>query len=228
MVGLPDLPEPQVAEGGNGSRMNLSISLTLLRIFFVPLLVVLLLTKGENLDLWAVGVFLLAAATDLLDGYLARRRRQVTTMGTLLDPVADKLLTCSAFISLVELGLIPAWMVVIIVGRELAVSGLRAIASAEGFVIRASELGKTKMVLQVFAITAIVLGHHFAALTGYHAGIVLVWLVMLFAVVSAGQYTWSFWKNLEARDRRKGVVILHPGHGLVEEEKEREKDVAAH
>jgi CDP-diacylglycerol---glycerol-3-phosphate 3-phosphatidyltransferase len=207
--------------------MNLSISLTLLRIFFVPLLVVLLLTKGQNLDLWAVGVFLVAAATDLLDGYLARRRRQVTTLGALLDPMADKLLTCSAFISLVELGLIPAWMVVIIVGRELAVSGLRAIASAEGFVIRASELGKTKMVLQVCAITAIVLGNHFAALAGYHAGIVLVWLVMLFALISAGQYTWSFWKNLEARDRRKGMTLLRPNRELLEE-KEREKDVAAH
>jgi len=207
--------------------MNLSISLTLLRIFFVPLLVVLLLTKGENLDLWAVGVFLVAAATDLLDGYLARRRQQVTTLGALLDPMADKLLTCSAFISLVELGLIPAWMVVIIVGRELAVSGLRGIAAAEGFVMRASELGKTKMVLQVCAITAIVLGNHYAALTGYHVGIILVWLVVVFAVVSAGQYTWRFWKNLEARDERQRLALLRPDSEMAEE-KEREKDVAAH
>jgi len=109
--------------------MNVPTSLTMLRIFFVPLLVVLLLTKGHNLDLWAVAVFLLAACTDFLDGYLARKRGQITTLGILLDPMADKLLTCSAFISLVELGLVPAWIVVIIVGRELAVSGLRASAS---------------------------------------------------------------------------------------------------
>ncbi len=206
--------------------MNLSISLTLLRIFFVPLLVVLLLTKGENLDLWAVAVFLLAAVTDLLDGYLARRRRQVTTLGTLLDPVADKLLTCSAFISLVELKLIPAWMVVIIVGREIAVSGLRAIASAEGFIIRASELGKTKMVLQVFAISAIVLGNHYAALAGFHLGIILVWLVVIFALISAAQYTWNFWRNLEKRDRDKSLMLLRTER-QAGEEKEREKDVAA-
>jgi len=127
--------------------MNLPLSLTLLRIFFVPLVVVLLLTKGHNMDGWAVGVFLAAAATDLLDGHLARRRGQITKLGILLDPVADKLLTSAAFISLVERGYAPAWIVVIIVGREFAVSGLHAIASAEGYVLAASELGKTKMVL---------------------------------------------------------------------------------
>ena len=142
--------------------MNLPISLTLLRIFFVPIVVVLLLTKGGNMDLWAVGVFLLAAVTDLLDGYLARKRGQITTLGILLDPIADKLLTLAAFISLVELHLVPAWMVVIIVGREFAVSGLRSIASAEGYVLEPSELGKTKMVFQVVAITVIILeGHRF-------------------------------------------------------------------
>ena len=118
--------------------MNLPISLTLLRIFFVPLVVVLLLTKGQNMDLWAVGVFLAAAVTDLLDGYVARKRGQITTLGIMLDPIADKLLISAALISLVELNLIPAWMVVIIVGRELAVSGLRAIAYAEGFALQAS------------------------------------------------------------------------------------------
>ena len=106
--------------------MNLPISLTLLRIFFVPLVVVLLLTSGHNMDLWAVTVFLLAAMTDLLDGYLARKRGQVTSLGILLDPIADKLLTSAAFISLVYLHLVSAWMAMIIIGREFAVSGLRA------------------------------------------------------------------------------------------------------
>jgi CDP-diacylglycerol---glycerol-3-phosphate 3-phosphatidyltransferase len=150
--------------------MNFPLSLTILRIFFVPLVVVLLLTKGQSMDLLAVGVFLLAAVTDLLDGYLARKRGQVTALGILLDPLADKLLICSAFISLVELQIAAAWMVVIIVGRELAVSGLRAVASAEGFALAASKLGKAKMVFQVIAITALILAPRFAFLHPWDTG----------------------------------------------------------
>jgi len=204
--------------------MNLPISLTLLRIFFVPLVVVLLLTKGETMDLWAVAVFLLAAVTDLLDGYLARKRGQITTLGILLDPIADKLLVSAAFISLVEMGLVPAWMVVIIVGREFAVSGLRSIASAEGYVLEPSELGKTKMVFQVVAITVLALEPRFHAL--HTVGLILLWVVVLSAVVSAVQYFWSFWKRLDERvkHRNKTHVVVLPG-----EAKEPEaKDVAAH
>jgi CDP-diacylglycerol--glycerol-3-phosphate 3-phosphatidyltransferase len=210
--------------------MNVPISLTLLRIFFVPLLVVLLLTKGHNLDLWAVAVFLLAAFTDFLDGYLARKRGQITTLGILLDPMADKLLTSSAFISLVELGLVPAWMVVIIVGREFAVSGLRAAASAEGFVLQASELGKTKMVLQVVAITVIVLERHYTVIGDFHAGVVLLWLVMLFALASAAQYFWSFWKKLGTGAKQRGprAVVFRVGEENQEEKEPQERDVAAH
>lgn len=211
--------------------MNLPVSLTLLRIFFVPLLVVLLLTKGENLDLWAVAVFLLAAATDLMDGYLARRRRQITTLGILLDPIADKLLTSAAFISLVELRLVPAWMVVIIVGREFAVSGLRAIASAQGYVLKASDLGKTKMVLQVAAITTILLEKHFLFLQRFYAGVILLWLVVVFALVSAAQYFWNFRRKLEVKNRRpagEGVVILERGKEEMGEREREERDVAAH
>ena len=113
-----------------GNVINLPNSLTLLRIFLVPILVVILLTKFEDKELWGVGVFLIAASTDFLDGYIARKRGQVTNLGKLLDPVADKLLISAAFISLVEEGLAPAWMVVIIIGREFAVMGLRSIASA--------------------------------------------------------------------------------------------------
>lgn len=202
--------------------MNFPTSLTLLRIFFVPLLVVLLLTKGHNMDLWAVAVFLLAATTDLLDGYFARRRGQVTTVGILLDPIADKLLTSAAFISLVELHLVPAWIVVIIIGREFAVSGLRAIASARGWLLEPSELGKTKMVFQVVAITAIVLEQRFRVIKPL--GEVLLWMVLLFAIASAGQYFWSFWKRLDARVRHRQArspVVLSAA------EKREEKDVAA-
>jgi CDP-diacylglycerol--glycerol-3-phosphate 3-phosphatidyltransferase len=203
--------------------MNLPISLTLLRIFFVPLLVVLLLTKGRNMDLWAVGVFLLAAVTDLLDGYFARKRGQITTLGILLDPIADKLLISAAFISLVELHLVPAWMVVIIVGREFAVSGLRAIASAEGFAFEASELGKTKMVFQVVAITVIVLERRYPRM--HPLGEVLLWVVVVFALASAVQYFWGFWTKLDVRVKRRTsrpLAVLRVG-----DEQEEEKDVAA-
>ena len=203
--------------------MNLPISLTLLRIFFVPLLVALLLTKGQHMDLWAVGVFLAAAATDLLDGYLARKRGQITTLGILLDPIADKLLICAALISLVELHLVPAWMAVIIVGREFAVSGLRAAASAEGFALAASELGKTKMVSQVVAITVIVLQQRYPAVLPL--GEVLLWIVVAFALVSAVQYFWDFWRKLDVSLKKARVtplVVFHVG-----EKEPQEKDVAA-
>ena len=204
--------------------MNLPISLTLLRIFFIPLLVVLLLTKGRHMDLWALGVFLLAAATDLLDGYLARVRGQVTTLGILLDPIADKLLIAAAFISLVELRLVPAWMVVIILGREFAVSGLRAIASAKGQTLAASELGKSKMVSQVAAFTVIVLEGRYPGL--HPLGEMLLWVVVIFALISAVQYFWSFWKNLDVRVKKPEsppLVTFRVG-----EHEQEEKDVAAH
>ena len=123
---------------------------------FVPLLIAVLLTRSPNVGLWGLhmrfefwGVLILlaAAATDWADGYFARRRLQVTTLGILLDPIADKLLISAAFIALVDMHLVEAWMVVIIIGREFTVLGLRNIASAEGLTIAASALGKTKMVL---------------------------------------------------------------------------------
>jgi CDP-diacylglycerol---glycerol-3-phosphate 3-phosphatidyltransferase len=212
--------------------MNLPISLTLLRIFFVPIVVVLLLPHGGNMDLWAVGVFLLAAVTDLLDGYLARKRGQITTLGTLLDPIADKLLISAALISLVELHQVYAWMAVIIVGREFAVSGLRSIASAEGYVLEPSELGKTKMVFQVVAVTVIILGgRRYRAL--HPLGQILLWMVVLFAVISALQYFWSFWKHLDERVKRRAsrrlrVVAAEAEEKAAEEKEPEEKDVAAH
>src|SRR6266581_3043467 len=135
--------------------MNLPNLLTLLRIFFVPLLVAALLAEDSGAawqrvipvsrEMFALAIFLAAAVTDLLDGYLARRWGQVTTVGTLLDPIADKLLVSAALISLVDIHRLPAWMVILVIGREFAVSGLRSIAAAAGSAIRASDLGKTKM-----------------------------------------------------------------------------------
>jgi CDP-diacylglycerol--glycerol-3-phosphate 3-phosphatidyltransferase len=176
------------------------------------------------MDLWAVVVFLLAATTDLLDGYLARKRGQVTSLGILLDPIADKLLTSAAFISLVYLHLISAWMAMIIIGREFAVSGLRAIASAEGFSLEVSELGKTKMVFQVVAITVIILERRLPLLR--LPGSVLLWMVVLFALASAGQYFISFWKRLDNRIKRR--VLIHRAVLRTGEKEQEEKDVAAH
>ena len=165
--------------------MNLPNSLTLLRIFFVPLLIVVLLTRSPNVELWGfhirfeffgVLILLAAAATDWADGYFARRRLQVTTLGILLDPIADKLLISAAFIALVDMHLVPAWMVVIIIGREFTVLGLRNIASAEGFTISASALGKTKMVLQVVAVAVLIAGSRYTSLKPI--AYVLLWLVV--------------------------------------------------
>jgi CDP-diacylglycerol--glycerol-3-phosphate 3-phosphatidyltransferase len=124
--------------------MNIPNSLTLGRIFLVPFLVVVLLTRMENFELWGVAILLGAALTDWLDGFVARRRRQVTPLGVVLDPIADKFLIAAAFITLVELDLAPAWMVVIIIGREVLVIGLRAVAAAQGFSVPVSDLGKIR------------------------------------------------------------------------------------
>src|SRR5947208_720603 len=149
--------------------MNLPNALTILRIFFVPLLVAALVQENFALHAGALtitnewlslAIFLLAAATDLLDGYLARRWKQVTTIGTLLDPISDKILVSAALIALVQKHVVAGWLVVLLVGREFAVSGLRSIAAAEGYTIRASELGKTKTFFQVIAVSLLMISIH--------------------------------------------------------------------
>jgi CDP-diacylglycerol--glycerol-3-phosphate 3-phosphatidyltransferase len=149
-------------------------------------------------ELVAVGIFLLAASTDWLDGYLARRRGEVTTMGKLLDPIADKLLTVSAFISLVELKLAPAWMVVVIVGREFAVSGMRSIAAARGVVIAASPWGTYKTVSQVIAITLLILTNSLGPWVGYwRLGVASLWIVMILAIYSMYDYFLHFARSVD-------------------------------
>lgn len=183
--------------------MNLPNVLTLSRIFLVPLLVaVLLRSDAVELDTgWvvfsreiiALAIFLAAALTDLLDGYLARRRRQVTSFGKLLDPIADKLLVSAALISLVELGRVEAWMVVLIVSREFAVSALRNVALTEGIVIAASDFGKAKMVTQVGAVSLLLLAPYSPAVE--QAGYVALWLAILIAVWSMADYFIAFWQR---------------------------------
>lgn len=171
---------------------NLPNALTLLRIFLVPFLVVVLLTKFTGREFVGLAIFLVAAITDFLDGWIARRRNQTTRLGALLDPIADKLLMSAAFISLVEMDPkhVPAWMVVIVIGREFAVSGLRSIAAQQGVTIAASPLGKGKMVSQVIAISLLILGYELGQFR--IIGTVALWAVMLFALASGVDYFAKF------------------------------------
>lgn len=175
--------------------LNLPNSLTIFRIFLVPVLVVVLLTKFDGKEVLGVVIFLIAAATDGLDGYLARRRREVTDLGKLLDPVADKLLISAALISLVEEGLAPAWMVVIIVGREFAINGLRAVAIQRGVNIPASVWGKFKMLSQVLAITLLILDRKLPVPFS-RSGEMVLWVVMILAIFSAADYFIKFYRRL--------------------------------
>jgi CDP-diacylglycerol---glycerol-3-phosphate 3-phosphatidyltransferase len=191
--------------------MNLPNTLTLARIFFVPIVVVVLLTFNvRTWAFWGASLFLAAALTDLLDGYIARRRKQVTTLGRLLDPIADKLLISSALISLVQLKIAPAWMVVIIIGREFAVSGLRSIAAHEGFSIDVSTLGKGKMVTQVAAVVGLILGYKYGGWIQLTAK-VLLWAVVFFALVSMVLYFREFWlkldSNIKHREKRRLKIL---------------------
>jgi len=184
--------------------MNLPNALTILRIFFVPLLVAALVQENVAFHIGSVlvtnewlslAIFLTAAGTDILDGYLARRWKQVTTIGILLDPIADKLLISAALISLVQVRTLPGWMAILIIAREFAVSGLRSIAAAEGYTIKASDLGKTKMFSQVVAISCMLLAVRHNALRT--PGLVLMWIVVFFAIASAVSYFGKFWHRVD-------------------------------
>ncbi|HLG96340.1 MAG TPA: CDP-diacylglycerol--glycerol-3-phosphate 3-phosphatidyltransferase [Bryobacteraceae bacterium] len=199
--------------------MNLPNTLTILRIFFVPFLVAVLVEQDLRIEshgvvlvaneFLALAIFLAAAATDLLDGYLARRWGQITTVGTLLDPIADKLLISAALVSLVQTRRVPAWMVVLIIGREFAVSGLRSIAAAEGYTIQASDLGKTKMITQVIAISMILLSIRWEALEPF--AMLWMWGVVIFGIASAIGYFRKFWHKVDSSiklRRRKELLRI--------------------
>jgi len=180
--------------------LNLPNSLTVFRIFLVPFLVVVLLTKFEGKEYYGVVIFLVAAATDVLDGYLARRRKQVTDLGILLDPIADKLLISAALISLVEERLAPAWMVVVIVGREFAVTGLRNVASQRGVPIPATVWGKFKMGSQVLAVVLLILDRKLPGPLA-RSGEAVLWVVVVLAVISAADYFIKFMRRLGLASR---------------------------
>ena len=180
--------------------MNLPNSLTLFRIFLVPPLVgVLLTTTPPAREFWGFIVFAAAATTDYFDGYLARKRSQITALGQLLDPVADKLLISAAFISLVQLGIAPAWMVIIIVGREFVVTGLRSVASVQGITISAMRLGKYKMVAQVACAGCLIVANRFPDTYIFLAGQILLWIVVVLSLLSMVQYFRRYWGPIQRR-----------------------------
>jgi CDP-diacylglycerol---glycerol-3-phosphate 3-phosphatidyltransferase len=203
--------ERRHAAANLGLRLNLPNALTLGRIFLVPLLVVVLLTKfegrlifGVRKELVGAAIFGLASLTDWLDGYLARRRKQITTLGQLLDPLADKLLITAALVSLVQMDLAPAWMVAVILGREFLVTVLRSIAHARGVVIAASPLGKFKMASQVIAILLLILGRdHLQQF--FVLGRLTLWVAVVTAVASGMDYYRRF--NHVLTGSRKPEVV---------------------
>lgn len=205
--------------------MNLPNYITLSRIFSVPIFLWLLASNvfagnsGEK-EIAASVLFILASITDGLDGYLARRRGQVTTMGMLLDPLADKLMIAAAFIALVQFNprVVPAWIAVIIIGREFLVSGLRSIAATEGFTIQASDLGKLKMVVQIVSVVAVILDHRWQA---WHLGNFIfpldliahlaIWFMVGVSIVSAVDYFVAFWSKIDrqvSKTRRRRAFVL--------------------
>ncbi len=221
--------------------MNLPNSLTLIRIFLVPFLVVVLLTNFEGAVIFGIGkelvgaaIFGVAALTDWLDGYLARRRQQVTTFGQLMDPLADKLLITAALISLIQMELAPAWMVAVILGRELGVTVLRSVAYSRGITIPASPLGKVKMMSQVIAILLLILGREL--LQGFFVlGQIALWVVVGTALVSAAEYYWRFTQLLahpqvsdfEAARQRATRKRAVDGEPVAEPEEPSERRVAS-
>ena len=168
--------------------MNLPNSLTILRIILIPIFVVVILVRIPYGDYIAALIFSVAALTDSLDGYLARKRREVTTLGTILDPLADKLLVTAALICLVELSRIPGWTVIVILGREFADTGLRAIKAEQGIVIPASWMGKVKTISQIVAILLVILDTSFQQLFAFPIGLWMLYLAVLITVVSGIDY----------------------------------------
>jgi len=207
--------------------VNLPNAITLGRIFLVPLLVVVLLTKFDGWQLFGVSkeilgalIFAIASLTDWLDGYVARRRKQVTGLGQWMDPLADKLLVTAALVSLVYLELAPAWMVVVILGREMAVTVLRSVAHARGHALPASPIGKIKMVAQVAAILILILGQgHMRGL--FVLGQIFLWIATVTALVSAVDYARRINAILAARPV---PVVELPPPGLRAAEPERPRN----
>jgi len=181
--------------------LNLPNFLTLVRILLIPVFVIVFVEPTPDQSWIAAVIFVVAAVTDLLDGYIARRTGQVTNLGKLLDPIADKLLVLSALILLVNIDRVSALVAILVIARELAVTGIRAIAAGERLILAAESTGKYKMALQVVAIVLLILeGTGLAEFGNLHlAGTVTLYLSLVLGYLSGGQYVWSFWKQVVAK-----------------------------
>jgi len=203
--------------------MNLPNSITMSRIVMIPLLLWILSPhfpwQGNGAqEIVASVLFVLASITDGLDGYLARRRGQITTMGMLLDPLADKIMVTGAIIALVAYNpqIVKVWIAVVIVAREFVISGLRSIASSEGFTIQASDLGKLKTVVQIVSVTSAILAHHWQQ---WQIGVLVIpvrwyavaaiYFTVLVSTISAIDYFIGFWKQIDhaSKNRRKASIL---------------------
>lgn len=196
--------------GERGVIWNLPNGLTIGRIMAVPLIVLLLFYPGKAVSFIAAMIFLFAAITDGFDGYIARRQNVVTTLGKFLDPLADKLLVITSLIMLIHLGRVPAWIVAMIAGREMAVTGLRAIAINEGLIISASKLGKYKTLLQVIATTTLIGHYSYYSIDLHNVGMIFLWAALVLTVWSGLEYFRGFlrqWGTIpKAVDKKREMV----------------------
>lgn len=189
---------------------NLPNIITMFRVVMIPIVMVLLQEGTPVMNYWAGWVYTAATITDALDGYLARKQGLVSVVGKFLDPLADKLLVMATLVLMVSMGRVPAWVVVVILGRELSISMLRMIASSEGVVIAAGEGGKAKTALQMVAVLFLMLHHRYVidfwftelSVDFNVAGLWLLYLSVFFAITSAGEYVKLFVEAVEAKDRR--------------------------
>jgi CDP-diacylglycerol---glycerol-3-phosphate 3-phosphatidyltransferase len=205
--------------------VNLPNSITLIRILSIPLFMWILSSSHFSSDhgakeLIAAAIFIAASMTDGIDGYLARKRDQITTMGILLDPMADKLLIAAAFVTLVQFNpsLVPAWIAVVVIGREFLVTGLRSIAASGGFTIEASDLGKLKMVVQIVSVVAVILDHRWKELPLFGSVFLpvhwiaygAIWFVVAVSLISGADYFVAFWSKIDRQvsKRRRRAFIL--------------------
>jgi CDP-diacylglycerol--glycerol-3-phosphate 3-phosphatidyltransferase len=215
-------PSPRNLDGVS-TRMNLPNSITMSRIVMIPLLLWILTphfpwhAHGAQ-EITASVLFVLASITDGLDGYLARKREQITTMGVLLDPIADKVMVAAALIALVAYNpeVVKVWIVVVIIGREFLISGLRSIASSEGFTIQASDLGKLKTVVQIVCVVSAILAHGWyqwqfgmLIIPVKWIAIAAIYFTVLVSSISAIDYFAGFWKQIDhaSKDRRNSSVL---------------------
>jgi len=176
--------------------MSLPIGVTVIRILAIPVILLLLFMNGRTFQIITAIVFLLVSLTDTLDGYLARRWKMVTTLGKFLDPLADKLLIVTALIALISARGIPSWMVIVIVGREIAVTGLRGIAISEGIVISPSLIGKYKTAFEMTSISCLILNGPYLGVDFHLVGMILLWVALFLAVLSGFDYFKKFLKTI--------------------------------